>query len=113
MIAALDPIAVDLLLNLLPTPLTEMDLIETTAGVTQPTGHRRVRQLADAGIVSQHVDATGRGQPWAISTPSELEALLNALFDLVDALENKDRQERASGRGIMRRGRRGRLQLAG
>lgn len=110
-LAALDPLAVDLLLNLLSSPASEMGLIEATPGATQPTVHRKLRRLAEAGIISQAEDASGRGQPWRISTPTELKVLLQALFDLVDALDDQNRKERAAARQRLGVGRQRRLRL--
>lgn len=109
-IAAIDPLAVDLLLNLLPGPLSEMALIESTSGATQPTGHRKMRRLGEAGIVRQ--DTEGRGKPWRVSAPQETAVLLQALFDLVDGLEDLDSRERQDSRDRLQKGRRGRLRLA-
>lgn len=111
-LTAIDPLAVDLLLNLLPNPVSEMELIEATEGATQPTGHRKLRRLADAGIVFQPEGAKGRGRPWAISAPLETAALLEALFSLADTLESSDRGRRDTAREKLRSTRRGHLRSA-
>ena len=105
-LTALDPLSVDLMLILLEAPLPETELIGKAAGATQPTGHRKMRRLANAGVVVQK-DPAGRGQAWYVSAPAEVEAFIGALFDLVDALEqraHKDRQESRRKLGAKRRG---------
>lgn len=113
LLSALDPLSADLLINLLPSARSEKELLRTIEGTPQPTGHRKLRSLAKAGMVRQDPTAQGRGQPWFVSAPQETGRLLNALFDLADALENTDRQERQRSRAeLASTFERPRLQLA-
>lgn len=85
---ALDPVAVEILVELLREPLTEAELMDAVSASSQPTAHRRIQRLRKAGIV-----ANEPGKPhapnrlWTVLHPAETDALLTALFGLSGAID--------------------------
>lgn len=95
LLVALDPVAVELLLALLASPLTEAELVETTGSLGQPTCNRRLHRLRVAGLVGQEDGrAHAPGRCWAVQHVDETEALLEALLGLADAVEAENRAAR-------------------
>jgi DNA-binding HxlR family transcriptional regulator len=102
LLTTLDPLATDLLLNLLPEALTEKELLRAVGDVPQPTMHRRLKSLAKAGMIRQSVGPDpARSLPWSVVAPHETVDLLDALFALADALDSADRHERSRARESM------------
>jgi predicted transcriptional regulator len=99
LLMALDPVAVELLLALLASPLTEAELVETIGSLGQPTCNRRLHRLKDTGLVKQErgrIHAPGRC--WTIRHVDEIEALLEALLGLADAVEAENQAARKEAR---------------
>lgn len=94
LLRALDPLAVDVLLCLHRKELSEKALVEGMGGPHQPTVHKKLKRLADAGLVRQPGDAAGRGAAWVVAAPDETADLLAALLALANALDDADRRQR-------------------
>lgn len=110
MLGALDPVGASLLLELLASPRTEVDLLAAAGEPAQPTGNRHLHRLKAAGLVAQE-DGKARapGRAWSVVHLPETEALLNALLALSDAIEAADSARREQARRKLRRARAGRL----
>jgi hypothetical protein len=98
LLRALDPLAADLLLDLLVRPAAEKELIQSFEGIPQPTAHIKLRRLKETGLIQQQPNVLGRGQPWSVAHPTETTDLLDALFTLADAVESSDRRLRKGAR---------------
>jgi DNA-binding MarR family transcriptional regulator len=98
---ALDPLGADLLLRLLQRPIAEKDLLRLVEHATQPTGHRRLRRLAKAGLIRRGGGPHARGRPWILVAPRETESVLTALLDLADRLEESDQVDRLTAREVL------------
>lgn len=98
LLRVLDPLATDLLLSLLEKDASEKELVRTIDGALQPNVHKKLKRLADAGVVQQKADAGGRGSPWTITAPDEVRDFLVALISLTESLDQADRQRRAQTR---------------
>jgi DNA-binding MarR family transcriptional regulator len=92
---ALDPLTVDLLLELVQRPSAEKALVQAVEHGTQPTIHNKLRRLGEIGLIKRRSDASTRGRPWTVTQPEKTLDLLNALLALADAVEAADRTERA------------------
>ena len=108
-VKALDPTGLDILLTLLEAPATERGIIDALK-VGQTTVDRHLTQLAKASLVSREP-----GKPhapnlaWQVNHPAEIDALLQRLLDLADAVEATSRVQRDSARSHLARARAGRL----
>jgi hypothetical protein len=109
---SLDPLSVDLLVELLDEAMTEAELIEAVEEASQPSANRRLARLRDSRLISQETGkARAPGRLWIVVHPAETAALLTALFDLADAIDAKDRQRRANARRKLKRARAKRLEI--
>jgi hypothetical protein len=110
MLGALDPVGVSLLLELLPGPRTEVELLAAADEPGQSTGNRRLHRLRQAGLVAQEAgDARAPGRLWSVAHPAETETLLCAVLALSEAIDAKDRTRRAQAARKLRRARAKRL----
>jgi hypothetical protein len=99
LLKVVDAVAADLLLILLERDLSEKELVRAADGLLQPTVHKKLGRLAEAGVIKQGAYAPGRGSPWRVIAPREVAGFLTALFGLADALDEADASERAQARG--------------
>jgi len=99
LLKALDGDAFDLLVEILARPGTEKELVERAGTLLQPTVHKKLDRLAQAGLIRKDKGAGGRGQPWEMVAPEATETCVRALLDLADALETADREARGDVRG--------------
>lgn len=92
---ALDPVAVQLLLELLAGPRTEAELLVRESDLGQPTGNRRLHHLKESGLIEQEAGkARAPGRLWSIRHPAEIERVVTALLDLAGAIDERERRER-------------------
>jgi hypothetical protein len=107
---ALDPVAVEVLVELLREPLTEAELIDAVSASSQPTAHRRIQRLRKAGVV-----ANEPGKPhapnrlWTILHPTETDALISALLGLSDAIDARVKTRRKEAQRKLKLARAARL----
>jgi DNA-binding transcriptional ArsR family regulator len=99
LLKVVDAAAAELLLILLERDLSEKELVGVADGLPQPTVHKKLGRLAEAGVIKQGAYAPGRGSPWSVVAPKEVASFLAALFGLADALDQADASERAQARG--------------
>src|ERR1700733_11054288 len=93
---ALDPVGIELLLELLADPATEASLADSI-GATQPTVNRRLTRLANAGLISQKAAKPHTpGLQWGINHPEPTDAVLQRMFALSDAIEKAGHRQRES-----------------
>ena len=98
LLEALDPVGVELLLELLAESATEASLADSI-GATQPTVHRRLRRLANAGLISHEVARPHTpGLRWSINHPEQIDAVLQRIFDLADAIEKAEQTQRENAK---------------
>lgn len=107
---ALDPVAVEVLAELLREPLTEAELIDAVSASSQPTAHRRIQRLRKAGVI-----ANEPGKPhapnrlWTILHPTETDALISALLALSDAIDARAKTRRKEAQRKLKLARAARL----
>jgi predicted transcriptional regulator len=102
-LGALDPVGVELLLMLLAEPMTEASLVEAMVDVKQPTVHRRLARLADAGLIVHEVGPPHTpGLLWSVRHSQEIDAVLQRLLDLSDAVAEAGRAQRTEARRRLR-----------
>lgn len=94
--SSLDPLAFDLLLTLLERERAEKELVASVEGPGQPTVHKKLKKLAEIGLIYQA--SAGRGAIWRVAAPTETAKLLAAMIALGDALEGRDRQKRSQAK---------------
>lgn len=110
MLAALDPVGVSMLVELLVQPATEAELLDKAEDASQPTANRRLDRLLKARIVAQeHGERHAPGRLWTVVHPFETEALLTALFALSDAIDSQDKKRRDQARRKLKQARAARL----
>lgn len=109
---ALDPVGASLLLELLAKEATEHGLIGALEAASQPTTNRRLERLRRARLIAQEPGKRrAPGRLWTVVHPEETEALLNALLELSEAIDARDRQRRREARRRLKRIRAERLSL--
>lgn len=106
---ALYPPNTDVLLSLLDAPATENDLV-AALGLGQSTVNRRLTQLSQAGLVSRESGkAHAPNLPWHVNHAREVDAVLQRLLDLADAVEAASHAQRADARSRLAQARANRL----
>lgn len=109
---ALDPMGVEVLLELLAGAATEAGLVEAIEDATQPTINRRLGRLADAGLVSHEAGKPHTpGLQWSVNHPQETDTLLQRMLDLVDTVDSASREQREAAKQRLTRARTRRLGL--
>lgn len=107
---ALEAVGVDLLVELLPRPSTEHELLTTAEDADQTTVNRRLHRLRKTGVVAQETGkARAPGRLWTVVHPAETEALLEALFALARAIDERDRERRDEAEHKLKLAKAGRL----
>ena len=107
---ALDPVAIEILVELLREPLTEAELMDAVAASSQPTANRRIQRLRKAGVVDNEP-----GKPhapnrlWTVLHPTETDALVSALFGLSDAIDARAKSSRKEAQRKLKLARAARL----
>ncbi len=110
LLEALDPVGVELLVELLAETATEATLVAAVRESSQAPVNRRLQRLRSARLVFQEAGARrAPGRFWSVVHPAETEALLGALFDLSDTIDARDRGRRAQARRRVKRARAARL----
>jgi DNA-binding transcriptional ArsR family regulator len=110
LLEALDPVAVAILVELVAGPATEAELVRALDEGSQPTAHRKLNRLRRAGMLAQEA-----GKPhapnrlWTVLHPAETEALLEALFELSEAIDRRAKSRRDAARRKLKRARAARL----
>ncbi len=111
---ALNPLGVQLLVELLARPATEAELRSTLDEPSQSTANRRLERMSRARIVAQEPGKSrAPGRLWTVVHPSETDVLLAALFDLSAAIESRDRRRRDEASRKLKQARAERLGLRG
>lgn len=88
MLDALDPVAVEILVELLGEPLTEAELTKAISAPSQPTAHRRLHRLARAGVIANEPgNPHAPNRLWTVLHPEETDALVTALLGLSAAID--------------------------
>jgi DNA-binding IclR family transcriptional regulator len=111
--AALDSLALELLLTLLEKAGSEKELVAALGGPTQPTVHKKLKRLEEIGLIRQ--TPAGRGAPWHVTARVETADLLRAMLGLADVLEDLAQEERSEAKARLTAARRqsADLRLAG
>jgi hypothetical protein len=95
LLEALDPVAVEILVELLREPLTEAELMDAVSASSQPTANRRIHRLRRAGVVADEPGkAHAPNRLWTVLHPEETDALVTALFGLSDAIDARAKTRR-------------------
>lgn len=107
---ALDPVAVDLLVELVAEAATEDELLPSLDQASQPTANRRLHRLRQARLLVQEAGKPhAPGRLWVAVHPAETEALLSALFALSEAIDAQDKKRRDQARRKLKQARAARL----
>jgi transcription initiation factor IIE alpha subunit len=109
-VEALDSGGVEVLLVLLAGAATEATIVGAITGAKQPTVHRRLVRLADAGLVAHEAGTPHTpGLLWRVRHQQELDAVLQRFFDLANAVAEAERAEREVAERQLRQARAARL----
>lgn len=104
-LGALDPEGVELLLLLLAGSATGQELAEHVP-YSQPTVHRRLDTLADAGLIWRTAGTKhSPNRPWEVAHATETDALMQSLLDLADCTESVSTAARKESRDLLSRSR--------
>jgi predicted transcriptional regulator len=107
---ALDSVGLEVLLALLAAPSTEADLVEAAENATQSTINRRLARLADAGLADHEAGkAHATGLKWSVNHAQEVDAVLQRIFDLADAVEQTATEQRETAKRQLTQARASRL----
>ena len=109
-VEALDSGCVEMLLVLLGGAATEAAIVEEITDAKQPTVHRRLVRLADAGLVVHEAGTPHTpGLLWSVRHQQEVDAVLQRFFDLANAVAEAERAEREDAERRLRQTRAARL----
>ena len=106
----LDETGASILLQLLERPATEAELITAVGEPSQPTMHRRLERLEQAGLIEHEPGKTkAPGRRWSVADADETANVLAALLALSKAVEVRDAARREAAARRLRRSRASRI----
>lgn len=104
-LAVLDALAVEVLLQLLDAPCSEKRLLELLPDLKQPSLHKKLTRMKQAGLIHRPgmAKVKGRGVEWHVASPEPTARAIAALLSLGEALDDRDRQQRKTIRRQLER----------